>query len=168
LILDLLNSIVALDPEWQGGRYTHNPIEGLRHAGMLYYPWTVSASYLDRVSPNRVAKEIEDVARSFASWDANALVLRYGAYRAHDVGVPFHGDIGVALARVEAPVLLLPSTSDRLVGTGGAQRLANGVKRAVYEEIPGDLGHRAIRALPETAEWDFVDRQVRKFFASLK
>jgi homoserine O-acetyltransferase len=168
LILDLLNSIVALDPEWQGGRYAHNPIEGLRHAGMLYYPWTVSAGYLDRTSPNRVAKELEQTARSFGEWDANALVLRYGAYRAHDIGVPFRGDVAAALARIEAPVLLLPCASDRLVGTAGAQRIRNDVKQAVYAEIPGDLGHRAIRALPETAEWDFIDRQIRKFMASLK
>jgi homoserine O-acetyltransferase len=167
LILDLMNSIVALDPEWQGGRYEHNPIEGLRHAGMLYYPWIVSASYLDRVSPQRIAKELEEMAHSFADWDANALVLRYGAYRAHDIGVPFDGNVAAALARVEAPVLLLPSASDRLVGTNGAQQIRNGVKRVTYAEIPGDLGHRGVRALPETAEWDFIDRQIRKFMAAL-
>jgi len=41
-----LNSVVALEPDGQGGRYTRNPVEGLRHAGMRYYPWTVIDSYI--------------------------------------------------------------------------------------------------------------------------
>src|SRR5437764_6381561 len=49
LTVDLMTSAIALDPEWQGGRYTRNPVEGLRLAGMVYYPWTVSAPYLDRL-----------------------------------------------------------------------------------------------------------------------
>ena len=59
LTVDLMTSVIALDPEWQGGRYTHNPVEGLRLAGMAYYPWTVSAPYLDRLPAKQIAKEIE-------------------------------------------------------------------------------------------------------------
>lgn len=168
LVLDLLNSVVALDPEWQGGRYSRNPVEGLRHAGMLYYPWTVSAAHIDRIKPQQLDREVEETARSFAGWDANALVLRYGAYRAHDIAAPFHGDLAAALTRVSVPVLLLPSASDRLVETGGAQRIRDGVQHAVYAEIPGDLGHRAIVVAPETAAWDFIDARVRSFLAGVK
>lgn len=168
LVLDLLTSIVTLDPEWQGGRYSHNPIEGLRHAGMLYYPWTVTAGYIDRITQQRLDRELAQAARSFADWDANALVLRYGAYRAHDLAAPFNGDLGGALARVVAPVLLLPSAGDRLVGVGGAKRIRDGVKQVVYAEIPGDLGHSAVRAVPETAAWDFIDARIRAFLADLK
>jgi len=38
LTIDQIIATIALDPEWQGGRYAHNPVEGLRHAGMLLYP----------------------------------------------------------------------------------------------------------------------------------
>ncbi len=79
MTIDLMTSVIALDSEWQGGRYTHNPVEGLRLAGMLYYPWVVSAAYLDRLPPKRLAKEVEEGARSFGNWDANSLVLRYAA-----------------------------------------------------------------------------------------
>jgi homoserine O-acetyltransferase/O-succinyltransferase len=166
LVLDLLTSVVTLDPEWQGGRYSRNPIEGLRRAGMLYYPWTVSASYVDRITPQRLDQELEAAARSFATWDANALVLRYGAYRGHDIAAAFNGDMAAALARIAAPVLLLPSASDRLVGVAGAQRIRDGVQHAIYAEIPGDLGHRAIAAAPETAAWDLIDERIRAFLAA--
>ena len=165
LTVDLVNTVIALDPEWQGGHYSRNPVEGLRHAGMLFYPWVVSAAYLDRISSHDLAAGLEDMARAFADWDANALVLRYAAYRAHDVSAPFDGDMITALARVTAPTLVLASATDRLVGIEGARRIADGLKHARYAEIPSDRGHRAVRAPPGTSEADFIDRQIRSFLA---
>ena len=166
LTVDLVNTVIALDPEWQGGRYTRNPVEGLRHAGMLFYPWLVSSAYLDRISPQRLAKEVEATARGFAEWDANSLVLRYAAYRAHDVAGPYEGDMTAALAQISVPTLVVASASDRLVGIEGARRIADAVKRARYAEIPTDLGHRAMRAAPDTPEANFIDRQVRQFLTA--
>src|SRR3984893_3645038 len=143
LAVDLMTSVVALDPEWEGGRYSHNPVEGLRLAGMIHYPWAVSAAYIDRLPASRLAKEIEESARSYASWDANSLVLRFAASRGHDVAAPFGGDMTAALSQITAPTLILPSVSDRLFGIDGARRIRDDVKRSVYAEIPTDLGHRA-------------------------
>jgi len=168
LTIDLMTSVIALDPEWQGGRYSHNPVEGLRLAGMLCYPWLVSAPYLDRVPAKRLAKEVEEIARSFGNWDANSLVLRYAASRAHDVSAPFGGDMTTALAQITAPTLILPSASDRLLGLDGAGRIRDGVKQASYAEIPSDLGHRAARPAGGTPEGDFIDRQIRAFLAKVE
>ena len=162
-VIDLMVSAVTLDPEWNGGRYERNPVEGLRHAGMTYYPWSVSAAYLDRIPETQLAQESEAAAKSFAAWDANALVLRYAACRGHDVATPFADDLDAALARATMPVLLLPSASDRLVGVDGARRLRATLPRAVYAEIPGDLGHRAIAASAGSSEDGFIERQIRGF-----
>jgi len=168
LTIDLMTSVIALDPEWQGGRYSHNPVEGLRLAGMLCYPWLVSAPYLDRVPAKRLVKEVEEIARSFGNWDGNSLVLRYAASRAHDVSAPFGGDMTTALAQITAPTLILPSASDRLLGLDGAGRIRDGVKQASYAEIPSDLGHRAARPAGGTPEGDFIDRQIRAFLAKVE
>ena len=168
LTVDLMTSVIALDPEWEGGRYTHNPVEGLRLAGMLYYPWVVSAAYLDRIPGQRLAKELERNARSYGSWDANSLVFRYAASRAHDVAAPFGGDMTAALAQITAPTLILPSATDRLLGLDGARRIRDGVKHANYAEIPSDLGHSAGRAAPETPEGHFIDQQIRAFLAKVE
>ena len=168
LTVDLMTSVITLDPEWQGGRYSHNPIEGLRLAGMLYYPWVVSASHLDRLPAKLLAKELEESARSFANWDANSLVLRYAASRAHDVAAPFGGDMTAALSQIAAPTLILPSASDRLLGLDGARRIRDGVKRAIYAEISSDLGHRAARPDPGTPATKFIDTQIRAFLAKIE
>ena len=168
LTVDLMTSVIALDPQWEGGRYTRNPTEGLRLAGMLLYPWTVSTAYLDRIPATQLAQEVEESARSSGRWDANSLVFRYAASRAHDVAAPFGGDMTVALSQISAPTLILPSMSDRLLGLDGARRIRDGVKHASYAEIPSDLGHRAGRAAPETPEGHFIDQQIRAFLAKIE
>jgi homoserine acetyltransferase len=168
LTIDLMTSVIALDPQWEGGRYARNPIGGLRLAGMLYYPWVVSAAYLDRIPAQRLAQEIEESARSYARWDANSLIFRYAASRGHDVAAPFAGDMAAALSQIAAPTLILPSASDRLLGLTGARRIRDGVKHSSYAEIPSDLGHRAGRAAPETPEGHFVDQQIRSFLAKIE
>jgi homoserine O-acetyltransferase/O-succinyltransferase len=168
LIIDLMASVIALDPEWQGGRYAHNPVEGLRLAGMLYYPWVMSAPYIARLPAKRLARELEENARSFADWDANSLILRYAACRAHDVSAPFGGDMMMALSQITAPTLVLPSVSDRLLGLDGAHLLRDGIKRVSYAEIPSDLGHRAAHAAPGTPEGDFIAHQILAFLAKIE
>jgi len=167
LTIDLINTTIAFDPEWQGGHYAHNPVEGLRHAGMQFYPWAVSTSYLERIAPRDLVRELEATARAFAAWDANSLVLRFAAYRGHDVAAPYEGDMKAALARVTMPTLVLASASDRLVSGDGARRIERGIPHPTYAEIPSDLGHRAVRALPGTPAGDFIERQVRLFLAAI-
>jgi homoserine acetyltransferase len=167
LTIDLVGATVALDPEWRGGRYTHNPVEGLRHAGMLFYPWVVSSAYIDRTPAPDVARELEASARAYTKWDANALMLRLGAYRAHDVAAPYNGDLGATLARIAAPTLIFVCDTDRLVGIEGAQQIRDGVAHASYVEVTSDLGHRAMRAVPGTPEGEQIARQIHAFLKGL-
>jgi homoserine O-acetyltransferase len=163
VIIDLMISAIVLDPDWNGGHYERNPVEGLRHAGMTYYPWSVSAAYLDRISAARLGKESEAAAKSFAAWDANSLVLRFAACREHNVATSFAGDLGAALGQVTMPVLLMGNASDRLIDLTGAQRLRAGLPQPSYAEIPGDLGHHAIAAAPGSPEADFIAQTIRGF-----
>jgi homoserine O-acetyltransferase/O-succinyltransferase len=163
VIVDLMTGAIALDPDWDGGHYERNPVEGLRHAGMIYYPWSVSAAHLDRIGPTALARESAEVAKGFAAWDANALVLRLAACRGHDVAAPFDEQMPAALTPAAMPILLLDNAGDRLVDAAATRRLRAGLPHASYVEIPGDLGHRAVSAPPGTAEGDFIDRTVRAF-----
>jgi homoserine O-acetyltransferase/O-succinyltransferase len=163
VIIDLMTEAIALDPDWNGGRYARNPVEGLRHAGMTYYPWSVTASYLDRIPSAQLAQESETAAKESADWDANSLVLRLAACRGHDVAAPFDSSIEAALAHATMPILLLPSASDRMIGLVGAQRLRDALPHAGYVEIPGDLGHRAIAAPAGSPEATLIEHALRDF-----
>lgn len=165
IVIDVMNSVITLDPEWQGGHYEHNPQEGLRRAGIVYYPWDVSAAYLERVQGKRLGEEMEATAKSFAAWDANSLVFRYAACRAHDVAAPYGGDLGTALKQIRAPVLILSSASDRLLGLSGTRRIRDGVKHAIYVEIPSDMGHRGLGENAEPGEAAIIAREIGGFLA---
>jgi homoserine O-acetyltransferase len=166
LVIDVMSSVVTLDPEWQGGRYDHNPEDGLRRAGMVYYPWDVSAAYLERVSAKQLGDEMEAAAKSFAAWDANSLVFRYAACRGNDVAAPFGGEMAVALKQIQAPVLVLASASDRLLGLYGTRRIRDLVKHATYVEIPSDMGHRGLGENAEPAEAAIIARAIRSFLGA--
>ena len=163
LIIDLMLSTVAFDPDWNGGRYERNPVEGLRHAGMLYYPWSVSTAYLDRITPAQIGQESDATAKHFAAWDANSLTLRFAACRGHDVATAFAGDETATLARATMPVLLLSSTSDRFIDPAAARHLRAKLPHASLLEIPSDLGHRGVAAPPGSQEGDLIDRTIRGF-----
>jgi homoserine O-acetyltransferase/O-succinyltransferase len=168
VVIDTMVSAVALDPAWEGGRYKTDPVEGLRHAGLDYFPWSVSTAYLDRIAAEAVGQQSETMAKNFAQWDANGLVLRLAACRGHDVGMPFDGNRDAALARVTMPVLLIASASDRLIAPAAAQQLHSVLAHATYAEITTELGHTAIASPLGTADGDFIDRAIRGFLAALK
>jgi len=163
LTVDLVNTVIALDPEWQGGHYSRNPVEGLPPCRDAVLSWVVSAGYLDRISSHDLAAGLEGMARAFSEWDANALVLALCGIPRHDVSAPFDGDMTTALAKITAPALVLASAKRPAGRDRRARRIADGLKHARYAEIPSDLGHRAVRALPGTPEGDFIDRQIRGF-----
>jgi homoserine O-acetyltransferase len=155
--------IIALDPCWRGGHYTEQPVAGLRAAGRLYYPWTVADPYLEQLAPQTLERELQGTVERAAQWDAWTFIRRYQASASHDVSIPFGGDMARALAGVRAQTLVLPTSSDRLLGLQGARDIATHVRGAKYAEVPsarGHLGWRAVEGAPETR---FIVEQIVQF-----
>jgi hypothetical protein len=81
------------------------------------------------------------LGRQHADW-------RYEASRNHDASEPFSGDMKTALARINDPVLLLSSSTDRTVTaylTDELEHDLSNVKRVVFETA--------------TASWVICNRQ---------
>lgn len=157
-----MTEMIELDPRWQGGAYTEQPLEGLRLAGRHYYAWTVTDEYIEARGEDVEAESIATGER-FGQWDAWSLIRRYQASSSHDVAYPFGGDLREALSRVKARLLVLPCTQDRLLGIETARQIAAGVRGARCEEIDSQRGHMAWRAVPGSAETAFVTRHIRGF-----
>ena len=142
--------IIALDPNWQDGAYhKHKPLRqpeaGQRAAGRHYFTWTVTDDYLETTDLKTLEAEAERAGNGFASWDATSLVRRYQASSAHDVSKPFGGDLKKALSQVNARVLVLPCSQDRLLGLENAKEIAQGIQGAHYFEVDSNKGHLAWR-----------------------
>jgi homoserine O-acetyltransferase len=168
-VVDAITAVIALDPAYKGGAYTENPVEGIKRAGMVYFPWLFSEEYLDGL----VKDEDFDKAKvAFGEgwakvWDANSMLTRYAAARSHDVSVPYGGDMRKALARVTAKVLVMPSVTDRAVPISLAREMYRGLPNAIWQEIPSIKGHLACCQPPGTAEYAYVSERTKAFLDSL-
>jgi homoserine O-acetyltransferase len=169
MIVDAMNKCIELDPSWNGGKYTQNPVQGLRCAGMVFTPWLSSdiITSMQR-TPEEYNKLLSAMGGNFAGWDANSWMWRYFASREHDIAKPFGGNLNAALAKIKAKSILLPSVTDRTLPPEGARELYRGLKDATYAEIPSIRGHGANNPGSESAgEYIFISEQLKKFFDSL-
>ena len=168
-VVDAFEAMITLDPAYQGGKYTENPIEGIRRAALIYFPWTSSDEYL--ITLNEAAYETAKKAAGenwVKTWDANSMLWRYFASRAHDASKPFGGDMMKALGQVKAPALLLPSMTDRTIPGYLTRELHRGLRGQVtYAEIPSIRGHSAGGMPPGTAEYAYVSEKIRGFLSGL-
>lgn len=155
--------IIELDPDWNDGRPIRPPLRGLRAAGRIYYPWSVTDAYIERLAPQELEREITDRVERAASWNVWDLIRRYQAVCAHDVALPFDGDMGRALERIRARLLVLPTTTDRLICIQSARDIARNVQHATYVEVPTDLGHLGWRPMQGAPETTFIANHVIRF-----
>ncbi len=155
--------IIELDRRWNGGEYQEPPIDGLRAAGRFYYPWTVTDAFINSLSADALERELSASAARFEKWDAWALIRRYQASSSHDVSMPFGGDIGRALANVRARTLVMPTSTDRLIGLAAAREIAEHVRNARYVEIPSPCGHFGWRPIEGAQASALIARETQTF-----
>ena len=151
-VVATVREVLALDPDWDADRPTMQGSAALRAAARLYFPWTVSDGYLERVPPALVDHEIRSAIERSEEWNGRDFLWRYQASASHDVSVPFDGDVAKALAQVRAATLVMPTSSERLLGTGSGRELARLIPHARLVEVPTDRGHLGWRAVAGARE----------------
>ena len=162
-IVETALTAIRKDPAWTEGAYQRSPETGLRMAGRIYYPWTVTDRWIEQSAPAVIEREMRDTIERAAGWDAWNFIRRYQASAAHDVATPFDDDLRSALRQVQTHTLIMPSSSDRLLPVAGARAMASMIRDARYLEIPsmrGHLGWRSVSGAPETR---FINEAVRRF-----
>ncbi len=169
IIMDAVAATITLDPAYRDGRYEANPVEGMRRAGMIYFPWLYSDAYLRRLTDDA---EYDKAKMAFGEgwarlWDANTLLWRYKASRNHDAAKPFGGDMTAALARIRVPALIMPSTSDRTVPAYLTDELVNGLHKVTYAPIQSERGHLAYLQGEGTPEYEHVSAGTKSFLEVL-
>ncbi len=169
-IVDAVTAMITLDPAYKGGKYTENATEGIKRAGMIYFPWLYSDEYLQNL---KTEEEYQKALWGFGTgwsqtWDANSILWRYQASRSHDASAPFGGNMREALGRIRAKTMLLVSQTDRTIPGYLSRELYAGLKNASWVEIPSIQGHLGgSRPLPGSAEWVFMADRIRPFLDSL-
>jgi homoserine O-acetyltransferase len=169
-IADATIGMITLDPAYKGGKYTENPVEGIKRSGMVYFPWLFSDEYLLTLKePEPYQTALMAFGTGWAkNWDANSLIIRYSASRNFDASAPYAGNMKVALGKIVAKSLLLPSQTDRTIPAYLSRELLAGIKDAKYVEIPTIRGHLGGAApIKGSAEEAYIADQIRGFLDGL-
>lgn len=168
-VIDTMVAVMQLDPDWNGGRYTRNPTDGLKRAGMVFFPWVRSDAWLAMLkTPEEYEKALNLPGEGFSNWDATSWMYRFLASRDHDAAKPFDGNLDLALGRITSRALIMPCVSDRLVPPSLARLLYRGIKQATYREIPSIAGHMAGAPSDEkSVEYVFISARIKDFLDGL-
>ncbi|MET4575412.1 alpha/beta fold hydrolase [Ottowia thiooxydans] len=155
--------VVQMDPAWNAGDYTTQPLKGLRAAGRLYYPWTVTDAYIESLSASALQDAIHQTVTRATQWDAWDFIRRYQASASHDIAAPFGGDVARALTRVASRMLILPVSTDRLLPVSSARQIAEHVAHARYVEVPSEHGHLGWRPIDGAPEAELISAEIQRF-----
>ncbi len=105
----MVSDDIRLDPDWQNGDYTTQPVRGLRAAIQVLLFMTSSPLQWQKAYPTRDAadKFLEDQMRSrLASTDANDMLYQFEASREYDPSPD--------LEKIKAPLLAINSADDQV------------------------------------------------------
>jgi homoserine O-acetyltransferase len=124
---------IEQDPQWQGGEYKAEPIQGLRTANELQFIMGSSPLQLQKRAPTRAAAEayIDGyMQRALAATDANDMIFYLQASRNYDPSEH--------LDRITVPVLYINSADDFInpPELGIAQQLAQRMPHCRFLLIP--------------------------------
>ena len=107
--------------------------------------------------PDRWPAFLDAAARDVERFDANDHLRQAQAMMAHDVSAPFGGSLARAAAAVKARLLVVVTSSDRIVTPASSREFARAA-RAQLLELTNDCGHGGANC-----EFDRVRRAVSRF-----
>ncbi len=124
---------IKQDPDWKGGDYSSQPMQGLRTANELLLVMGSSPLQMQKKAPTRVDAEryVDDyLARTTAGTDANDMIYQLDASRNYDPHT--------SLDRITVPVLYINSADDYInpPELGIAQQLARQMPHCQFVLLP--------------------------------
>lgn len=170
---------LMLDPAFQGGNYTTQPIAGWRmRADVLQVLGTRTPEAMRTQFPDPldvlpwIAAQEDAVARS--GFDANDWIAQTWAYDHHNVGDTkidgkpvFGGDPIRALHSVKAKALLMTGSLDLYNPIEEARAAAAAIPDGRFVEIPSVQGHVAAAPGFKPADLEFINTTVRGLIATV-
>jgi len=162
------------DAAYQDGVFTQRPVRGNRAMGRVYAGWALSQSfYREELWRKLGASSLEDflVANwetTFARRDPSDLLAQFWTWQHGDISANelYHGDLPMALAAIEARVLLMPGDEDLYFQVEDNRQEMKHLLHATLSPIPSVWGHRAGNPMNQPDDRDFIDSHVLALLAS--
>jgi homoserine O-acetyltransferase len=163
---------ITLDPAFQNGDYTTQPVAGIRATSLIWLAWLYSQEWwrtglwkIDQPPGTTLQQAIDrNVHDFFDGDDANNLILQMRTWESNDVGKtpPFNGDTAAALRSIKAAVLYMPSATDLYFPVEDAKYEAQFIPHCTFLPIPSLWGHPA-GAGASPADAAFLNQHIYAF-----
>lgn len=153
-----VKAAIAADPRWNDGDYTEPPVDGLRAAGKVWFPWVFGEEWYLQYTPETLEQALEESAERALQSDPWDSLCQEDACNTHDVAAPYGGNLVGALRRAHMPVLVMPCATDLLVPARHSRLMAELLPRPTYVEIPSYAGHGA-----SSREVEFIAYHIERF-----
>lgn len=177
VFLEGVKAALTADPAFEDGRFVRPPTAGFRAMGRVYAGWALSHDfYLEEAWRTLGFSSLEDfLVRSwdsnYARRDANDLLAQIAIWQGGDISrcERFGGDLGKALAAIEARILLMPGQTDCYFQVSDNAAELGGLTHARSAElcpIPSIYGHRAGNPMAIPADRAFLRARIHAFLAA--
>ena len=167
---------ITLDPVFNGGDYTAEPLKGLAAYGTVWAGWLYSQEWWRKelwraTQPAGTTFEqvLDGIRTRFTLKDANDAILQMRTWEKHDVGMTpgFNGDVEKALKSIKAPLLYMPSETDLYFPIGDARYEQTFISTVTFVPIPSLWGHTA-GAASNPVDAKFLNETIGRFLAERK
>jgi homoserine O-acetyltransferase len=171
-VVEAARRALMADPAWNGTEFTDYPARGWRAwSGVMSVLANRTPAALDQMfeRPLDVLEWIDKVTAGNRAngFDATDWLYQSWAYQAHDVGASpgFDGDVGAALASIQARTLILAPPMDLFNPVQCALEAADAIPNAMLVEIPSVQGHQAA-GTASAEDVAFLNEEIRAFLSA--
>ncbi|TVP87490.1 MAG: alpha/beta fold hydrolase [Pseudomonadaceae bacterium] len=145
-----VKAALTCDASWQSGHYQSPPTAGLKAFGRVYAGWAYSQAFFRKQLHRDLGLEtLQDVLDYWEDdhlqQDANNLLCVLDSWQRADISqLPgFAGDLDKALGTIQAPSIIMPSTTDLYFTAEDAAWETKRMHNAELRPLVSDWGHVA-------------------------
>ena len=173
VFLEGMRGILIADPAWQQGRYTEQPLTGLKTMARAWAAWPPSAHfYRHALYENLGYTSLEDYIEryweaTYAAMDANNVLAQITTWESADISANdrYAGEFTRALAGIKAKTFVMPCSSDAYFPPEDSEIETAAMPNAELRMIKSRWGHWAGSGR-NPADTTFIDTQLRELLSA--
>jgi homoserine O-acetyltransferase/O-succinyltransferase len=151
VFLEGVKAALIADKNWKNGKYTKQPVEGLKAFGRVYAGWAFSQNFYreklyKKIGYKNVKNLLDDWANEHAkNWDANDLLSKLKTWQLNDISSnPLYKDNYIkSLKSIKAKTILMPCDQDLYFRTEDNVYEKKFIKKVSLRPVSSAYGHCA-------------------------
>jgi len=151
VFLEGVKAALIADKNWKKGKYTKQPVEGLKAFGRVYAGWAFSQNFYreklyKKIGYKNVKNLLDDWANDHAkNWDANDLLCKLKTWQLNDISNNplYNGNYIKSLKSIKAKTILMPCNQDLYFRTEDNIYEKKFIKKVSLRPVSSAYGHCA-------------------------